>query len=459
MTYAGTDPEAGGVEVPRGIFDCDEAYRSPVAADYAHVFRTGMVVLDTNVLLNLYRSNERTRLDTLAVLTKLRDRLWVPHQVLTEIWRNREQRSVRHHHSTKAKDAAAVMDKVPRTAEDAVERWMRDVRLKKDEAVTQQIEAALEQLREAAAELRGLIEGQAKLDALVGTAETYTDPVLTELETLLSGRIGGPLPQDEYDKAVQEAQTRAEDEIPPGYEDFRTKSPEQAAGDYVLWLQLMQEAQRRGGDVLLVTGDVKKDWWVPRDADIPARPRPELVVELRKQAGGRLYMLTPGELLKWAEDLLEGLEVDEDSVSDLDRLRGEGQDGDTSAPTGWGVMSLGRFVGELEARYPVHHKVVVEAAQNGGFVDRARVYELAGYRPDRQLKGFTRPISTVTRNLEDKGVLTGEEPFLLRTIYGSPDEPSWATGFRLADEVMAFFARMAEETKPEPVRGDEQAAP
>jgi predicted nucleic acid-binding protein len=98
-----------------------------------------MVVLDTNVLLNLYRSNERTRQDSLAVLTKLRDRLWVPHQVLTEFWRNREQKSVRDHHSTKAKEASAALDKARRSALDAVERWMKDVRLKEDEEVTQQI--------------------------------------------------------------------------------------------------------------------------------------------------------------------------------------------------------------------------------------------------------------------------------------------------------------------------------
>ncbi|MEV5354581.1 PIN-like domain-containing protein [Streptomyces sp. NPDC086081] len=51
-----------------------------------------MTVLDTNVLLNLYRCNERTRRDTLAVLNKLRDRLWVPHQVLTECWRSSSRR-------------------------------------------------------------------------------------------------------------------------------------------------------------------------------------------------------------------------------------------------------------------------------------------------------------------------------------------------------------------------------
>jgi hypothetical protein len=69
--------------------------------------------------------------------------------------------------------------------------------------------------------------------------------------------------------------------------------------------------------VLLVTGDVKKDWWHTRDGDIPARPRSELVVELREYAGVRLHMLTPAEPLTWAEELLEGLQVDEYSVSDL----------------------------------------------------------------------------------------------------------------------------------------------
>jgi hypothetical protein len=67
----------------RGIYDCDGARRTPLKEDFEPVCKTGMVVLDANVLLNLYRSNALTRQGTLIVLTKLRDRLWVPHQVLT----------------------------------------------------------------------------------------------------------------------------------------------------------------------------------------------------------------------------------------------------------------------------------------------------------------------------------------------------------------------------------------
>jgi predicted nucleic acid-binding protein len=432
MAFTDESAATGG---GRGIYDCDGAHRTPLKEDYERVFTSGMVVLDTNVLLNLYRSNERTRQDTLAVLKKLRDRLWVPHQVLTEFWRNREQKSVRHHHSTKAKETSAALDKARRSAQDAVERWMKDVRLKDDEEVTRQIHDGLGVLTRSMDLLRKVIDEQAARDALAGTDKTHTDPVLTELEPLLCGRIGDPLPVDEYDKAVQEAAKRADEEIPPGYEDFRNKPPEQAAGDYLLWVQLLKEAAQRDGDVLLVTGDVKKDWWQPRDAEIAARPRAELVVELREHTGAHLYMLTPAELLTLAEQLLEGLQVARDSVDDLEQLRDA--DGEDDLPDGvWTADSLSQFLFRLRRHSPSRFRVILAAAENGGFVDRATVYELAGYAEDRQLRGFTRPITTVARELEEAGVLSGEEPFLLRTIYGSAAEPSLASGFQIPDEVV-----------------------
>ncbi|MFJ9700580.1 PIN-like domain-containing protein [Streptomyces fradiae] len=448
MSLQDAPAASGGTQ---GIFDCDEAHRTPVAEDYGRLFQSGLIVLDTNVLLNLYRSNARTRQDTLAVLNKLRDRLWVPHQVLVEFWRNREDRSVRHHHRTKAKETSTALDKVGRSAKDAVERWMSDVRLKSDEVVAERIDTELTALTQAIGGLQKMIEEQAERDALVGTSHTHTDPVLIELEPLLEGRIGEALPPEEYDKAIQEAQRRAEEEIPPGYEDFKKKPAERAAGDYLLWLQAMGEARRRDCDLLLVTGDVKKDWWQPRDQDIPGRPRPELVTELRERTGRRLFMLTPAELLTWAEDLLEGLDVDEDSVGDLQRLGDVDREDDEPGP-GWTRPSLAAFVEALRLRYPAHAKVVLAAAANEGFVDRDTVYELAGYPSDRQLKGFTRPISTVARDLQDEGVLNGQEPFLLHTIYGSATEPSWATGFRIPEETVSLLQDLFEDGARWPVR-------
>jgi hypothetical protein len=164
--------------------------------------------------------------------------------------------------------------------------------------------------------LKSFIQSQAERDALKDDSATQSDPVLTELDRLLHGRIGEPFPEAKLLTALQEAEKRAEKRIPPGYEDFKDKPIEKAAGDYLLWSQILDEAERRKSDVLLVTGDVKPDWWITASSHAPARPRTELVVEIRKRAGVQLFMLTPSQLLAQANEILN-LRVDERSVNDL----------------------------------------------------------------------------------------------------------------------------------------------
>ena len=317
MTHEAGEPEVVSEPISeRGIFDCDDAYRTPSRADYERLFSSGIIVLDTNVLINLYRSNERTRKDTFAVLSRVREQIWIPHQVLAEFWRNRDLPSVRGHHKSKARDVSSALDKTARSTRDALDRWLKDVHLVNDDQANRHIENAKDAVAKTLAEVKQFIEQQAERDALEGTASTQTDPVLRELEPLLYGRIGAPLTEREYDAALSEAARRGDEEIPPGYEDFKSKPPAQAAGDYLVWAQLLKEAERRKREVLLVTGDVKEDWWVSGGGQGPARPRTELRVELRQRAGVELFMLTPSQLLVEA-DRTFSLKVDERSVSDL----------------------------------------------------------------------------------------------------------------------------------------------
>src|SRR5688572_27832876 len=67
-----------------------DAYLSPSAEDFERVLTSGLVVLDTNVLLNLYRYSALARDEFLAVLQKIGSQIWLPHQVLAEFWRRRE---------------------------------------------------------------------------------------------------------------------------------------------------------------------------------------------------------------------------------------------------------------------------------------------------------------------------------------------------------------------------------
>lgn len=52
------------------------------------IWERGVIVLDTNILLNLYRYSEATRDDILSAMEKLKDRLWMPYQVGLEYFNN-----------------------------------------------------------------------------------------------------------------------------------------------------------------------------------------------------------------------------------------------------------------------------------------------------------------------------------------------------------------------------------
>ena len=50
-------------------------------------------------------------------------------------------------------------------------------------------------------------------------------------QSLVSGRVGDPLADVEYEQAIKEAARRKERRIPPGYAD-KKGTPELQAGDY-----------------------------------------------------------------------------------------------------------------------------------------------------------------------------------------------------------------------------------
>jgi hypothetical protein len=76
MAQRNDDPdEAQDVAGPgvqaSGLYGGFEAYRTPTDSDYRALLTKGLVVPDTNVLLNLYRYNEQTRSDLFSVMRSL----------------------------------------------------------------------------------------------------------------------------------------------------------------------------------------------------------------------------------------------------------------------------------------------------------------------------------------------------------------------------------------------------
>lgn len=292
-----------------GLFDGFDAYKTPTDEDYRRLLTEGIVVPDANVFLNLYRYNEQTRDDLFAVLRRLGDRLWVPHQVVAEFWRNREAvlldpRAT----SITIKELATQRDK----AIGIFRSWANRVSLGQQRA--DQLVAVLDQAF--AAVISGVTE-LAENDATNFARDTSLDPVLQELEPIMRGRVGAALAKEERTQALKDAKQRAESKIPPGFKDSG-KEPIAAAGDYLVWLQTIQWAKTQKRDVLFVTGDVKEDWWRREHGELRG-PLPELVEEIREQAYVRFFILRPESLLRLARQVLK-IAVHDESVQDVERI-------------------------------------------------------------------------------------------------------------------------------------------
>jgi hypothetical protein len=410
---------------PSGFFTGFEGYSTAAAEDFGRIFTDGLVVPDANVLLNLYRYNDQTRDELFVILESLGEQLWVPNQVVTEFWRNRE--SV----LRDPRDVQSTVKALEQHRDDAVRifrTWVNRVSLPTD-----QVNALIDSLTDGFSKIGEAIDALDYEEAAAYARNTSSDPVLKRLGSLLSNKCGQPLPPDAYTAALAEAQRRIEQKIPPGYKD-KTKADELAAGDYIVWEQTLVEAEKRQVDVLLITNDWKEDWW-RIEAGERRGPRLELSRELKSRAGASLYLIRPTRLLELGPRLL-GLESNPEAIREAERVDQFLESDSESLYGGWTADGVAELLRRLGRQAPKQAAVIRLAVRNGGSVSRAEVYRVAGFSRDRSLRGFTRPVNRITDQLIMEGLIATEASSILYPYYGTG---VLALSFLVPDAVLPLF--------------------
>lgn len=400
-----------------GLYDGFEGYRSVDEDTRAEAMRSWLIVLDTNVLLNLYNFQGKTLEEFIDVFAALGDRLFVPHQVLDEFWRNRLQvlKDNQGKHRERDQVEQGLTD-----VESAFRKWHQRVvdRLSSPDA------EALRELQEAKQALLAHMDAH-QVEGMTGPdTPTQADHVLTRLDPILAGRVGpAPSPPDR-NKLAQDGRRRIELKVPPGYMDGE-KHPDRAVGDFIVWHQTMAEAKSRSLSVLFVTNDQKEDWWADRGTAV-MRARPELVAEMREVAGQRLVMVRSRDLIELGH--LVGVQVSQSTLTEASLT--------FDADPEWSAELAESYLYFL-SDWPDHFQVLREAIDAGGDVPRDRVAELLGKDPELGMKGSGKPFSTAVRRLVEYSEL--DVPPLV-PLYAEYDSTSWMTHFHIPRELVSVFA-------------------
>lgn len=273
----------------------------PSKESFGKLWGEGVVVPDTNVLLDLYRYPEATSLEVLGAFEKIASRLWIPHQIALEYQWNRDfvifEQEGRYSKTITALD----------TLLQGVQREVSDKRHAFIDADS--IVATLTRARdECVAKIK---EAEKKQLGIGGD-----DHITTMLGRLFEGKIGAAPNAATLEKLYEEGERRFKRRHPPGFLDEKKKRKKsdlesdvhlhkgleykRKFGDWIAWSQLLESvSEKKIKHVIWITGETGEDWW-HFVGHKRVGPRPELVEEIHDRGAEVFHMYDLTRFLEYA---------------------------------------------------------------------------------------------------------------------------------------------------------------
>ncbi|MEA1006691.1 hypothetical protein FOA26_10290 [Bacillus velezensis] len=262
------------------------------------IWINSVVILDANVLLNLYRYSKETSKKLLSLLKKSQERLWLPHQIALEFHLNRT--NVILDQQTSYEKIESILSKKSIEIETSLKKELSTYRKKH---VTLSIDSIIDQVKESIntliSEIKQEKEDHPKL--------LRNDHIKAEITDIFEDKVGKPYEKKRLDELSKEAEQRYKLEIPPGYKDASKKGAKfyngeiilEKYGDYILWQQIMDFAKEKQTNIIFITDDDKEDWWYYSKGKTIG-PRSELLNEFSNKTNQEFYMFKPEVFMKQA---------------------------------------------------------------------------------------------------------------------------------------------------------------
>lgn len=281
-----------------------------------------LFVLDTNILLNFYRYSQETKDMFIKVLNILKNRqqLWIPYQVGKEFHDNRIDII-----STYEKSYSNIIKELDDNFSSL--EWTLMSKYPKHPSID--IKDLLNPLKEAMEKLKkSILDKQKKHPSLL-----KEDLILEDINNIFEECVWSLPSEEEIKKYKKEWEQRYKEGIPPWFAD-KGKAEEKRYGDLILWFQIIEKAKESQKNIIFVSDDVKKDWWIIKDGK-KIMPLPALKKEILTKAKVNFhiytwdyfleesskYLLNEGISLSISTEIInEAKEVRENNTSNIDEM-------------------------------------------------------------------------------------------------------------------------------------------
>jgi hypothetical protein len=277
-------------------------YHQFAEQEFQQLWKDCLFVFDTNTLLNMYRYSRATVDTYFDVLKELKNKnqLWIPYQVGYEFYENRINVI-----SEYEKSYDEILSILKKTKSDIEDKY-------KDHPFLD-LGKIKEEMSKGLSGVEIIIE-QAKKNHPKWLEK---DEVLEKLNQLFEGNIGNNYDEQKLKEIKKEGKERYEKKVPPGFKDD-DKPEDIKYGDLILWYQIIDKAKESKKPIVLISGDVKEDWWLKKDGK-RLMPLPQLKKEISDKAGVDFHIYTADRFLEYYKTGKK--EIDNRTIEEVRKIR------------------------------------------------------------------------------------------------------------------------------------------
>ena len=218
-----------------------------------------IMILDTNVLLNIYRYSPEFSEFAMKCFNAIKDDIILPATVRLEYEKHRRAEFSKMEKRTEeaSKETAKQIKQAKRKILDSclgLERLqfqdIDELRSRLSEKIDA-VKVALDNYFEDHAALNLIQHSWAGVDFLYS--------LIIEMDS--NGQIMASPSQEDIYRWCEDGEKRFKGEIPPGFKDANNKDGVRKYSDLIIWQEILRYARHELKDLIFITDDVKSDWW------------------------------------------------------------------------------------------------------------------------------------------------------------------------------------------------------
>lgn len=310
-------------------------------SDILNILNNGIIVFDTSALLDIYYYSKESQKQIFNnALTELKGRLWIPAQCYFEFLKNKNaviekpRKSYENLLNESNSDYGLVAHVVSISKEfgqkdliklKGVIKTLKELTKKEDkhpylnQDVFTNLDKSVDKLEKS---INDFTENVKKfdisikndIDQKISELSNEPDSVQQFIET--NFKVGQELSFEEMLKICNEGRNRFSEKIPPGFEDDK-KTGIQKYGDLFVWNEILNMAKKQERDVILISNDVKPDWW-DKEQNAPCY---ELLKEFNSYTTKRFWCCSMKEFLYYMnKQIKEENKISEKTIDEVDNI-------------------------------------------------------------------------------------------------------------------------------------------